>query len=119
MSDVVEPRTSQVRFYYQKSHFFRVIHADGVIGNLTPQGLLHLAVYSERTAIPQTSLHELNEDGTLGKSLETDGKEGFVREIDTDLIMTKEVAVGVRNWLNQMLKDFEDSSNSASGASNV
>lgn len=106
MSDPSKFEPTKVKFHYQKSQFFRVIHVDGVIGNLTPQGLLHLAVFSERTAIPQSAVHELHQ-GSLGQVVETEGKEGFVREIDTDLIMTKDAAVGIRDWLNEMLKDYE------------
>ena len=42
-----------LRFFYIKAYNFRVVHVDGVIGGITPKGLLHLAVFSERAAIPQ------------------------------------------------------------------
>lgn len=43
----------QIRFNYIKSAQFRVIHADGAIGGVTPNGFIHMALFNERAAIPR------------------------------------------------------------------
>ena len=43
----------EVAFDFIKSEYFRVIHADGALGGPTPQGLVHMAFYSERPPIPR------------------------------------------------------------------
>jgi hypothetical protein len=95
-----------VTFHYIKSAFFRVIHTDGVLGGATPQGHIHIAVFSERPAIPQVATHKLVVNGdsaTLGEEIERVGKEGIVRELETDLLMTREVAQRLYSWLGERL----------------
>jgi hypothetical protein len=96
-----------VKFFYLKSQQFRVIHADGAIGAVTPRGLIHCSFYSERPAIPQTQSHEISPEGKLSDPLSSDGKEGFVREIDVDVMMTKQTAIELRAWLDLQLAMLE------------
>jgi hypothetical protein len=56
----------EIAFEYIKSNLFRVIHADGAIGGVTPSGNLHLAFFSERPAIPRMIVHKRDPSGTLG-----------------------------------------------------
>ena len=107
-----EKPVSKVTFHYIKSGDFRTIHADGAIGSLTPAGQIHCAIYSERPAIPRVVSHELDENGALidGAESVVDGKSGFVRELQADLVLTREVAAALASWLNKLL----ESSNSPS-----
>jgi len=97
---------ARVRFHYIKSNFFRVVHVDGIIGSWTGPGCLHMATYSERPAIPQVTEHEVR-DSSLGPSQTIEGRAGFVRELDVDLMLTRDRAVELRNWLNDRLEEFE------------
>ena len=100
-----EPST--VRFFYVKNALFRVVHVDGAIGGVTPRGLIHMAVFSERPAIPQSSEQEITAQGTLGAERGKEGKEGIVRELDVDLILSKQSATDLRDWLSARLKELE------------
>lgn len=95
---------SSVKFFYIKNQAFRVIHVDGAIGGVTPRGHLHLAMYSERPAIPQATAHSLSDDGTLSEPQEIEGKAGIIRELDIDMIMSKQVAIELRDWLTKHLE---------------
>lgn len=91
-----------IRFFYIKSTQFRVMHVDGALGGLTPRGGIHLAIYSERPAIPQVATHELSPEGQLGRiPTETEGKEGIVREIDADLLLSRQAAIELRDFLTE------------------
>lgn len=91
----------KVVFEYIKSPFFRVIHADGMIGGLTPAGNLHVVFYSERPPVPQKMSHAVNADGTLGDAIpeHTKVREGIIREMDVDAVMSVQVAEALMTWL--------------------
>ena len=99
----------QVSFDYIKGNFFRVAHVDGVIGALTPSGLIHFATFSERPSIPQHVVHEISEDSQLGTELPSlaVNRGSIVRELEVDLIMSPEVAASLRDWLTSQLSNLE------------
>lgn len=92
-----------VPFHYIKSSLFRVLHTDGIIGNITPSGLIFLGLYSERTAIPQVMVHEITDAGQVGPEHpdERVGKKGVVREIEVGAVMSVETATSVIGWLQE------------------
>ncbi len=92
-----------VPFHYIKSGFFRVLHTDGIIGSVTPNGLIFLGLYSERAAIPQTMVHEITESGRVGAEHpdERVGKKGIVREVEVGATMSVETATSVIAWLQE------------------
>src|SRR5579864_8214012 len=47
-----EKKPVSVCFHYVKSNYFRVIHADGMYGGLTPCGGIFFALYSDRQPLP-------------------------------------------------------------------
>lgn len=102
------PTTSKVRFHYLKSTGFRVVVSDGVIGGLTPSGFLHLAFYNERPAIPKTTEQNIDEFGNLiGKAEVIESKVGIVREIEFDVLLNRDSATDLRDFLTERLKDFD------------
>jgi len=105
MSDV--PMKS-ITFHYLKNPQFRVVHVDGGLGGITPRGLIHFAVYSERPAIPQTQTQAISPEGTLGEPMTAETKEGIVRELDVDLVMTKQTAVEIRDWLDRRIEELTE-----------
>jgi hypothetical protein len=97
----------ELAFHYLKSTLFRVVHVDGLIGSITPQGLLHIAMFNERPAIPQYVLHSISGDGKLGPERAHSGKEGIVRELEVDLLMSEKIARSLHEWLGARLQEFE------------
>lgn len=98
-----------ITFHYLKTQNFRTIHADGVIGNITPAGYIHMAVYTERPAIPQEMIQKVNPDGTLGEVIpeKTIVRDGIVREMDVDVLMSVAAAKSIKSWLEDKIKDIE------------
>ena len=99
----------RVTFDYLKSPQFRSIRADGAIGGLTPDGLIHFALYSERIAIPRQIVQPVEADGTLGPAISelTVSRGSIVREMDVDVFVSPEVAVRLRDWIDDQLKKLE------------
>jgi hypothetical protein len=102
-----EPQT--VAFEYIKSQLFRVVHADGAVGGVTPSGNLHIAFFSERPAIPRMLVHQRNPDGTLGDLLpeQTVVRPGIIREMDFDVVIRPEVVDTLLNWLQDRKSDLK------------
>lgn len=99
----------KVVFHYIKSNFFRSIHIDGAMGSKSPAGHLHVAIYSERRAIPRTTFHIVNEEGELqSDQTVTDGRDGYVRELEADLVMSPDVAIGLAEWIKTTVESSED-----------
>jgi hypothetical protein len=99
--------TAKVAFDYIKSQHFRVIRADGAIGAVTPNGMIHMALFSERLAIPRRLVHGLASDGTLGPPIdaETISRGSVVREMDVDIFLRPDVAESLCVWLTEKIQE--------------
>jgi hypothetical protein len=106
--DAMPDSPTSIKFHYIKAPSFRVIHADGIIGSVTPRGLLHFAFYSERPAIPTMQQHEISADGRLSEPQISEARDGIVRELDVDVMMAKANAIELRDWLNDRILEIED-----------
>ena len=99
MSD--EPKITEIKVHQVKSGLFRNIHVSGAFGGMTPQGDLHVALYSERTPIAQEITLMVGQDGTFvdedrEKRIQ---REGLLRELEVGLVMSPEVAEVIGQWL--------------------
>ena len=100
----------QITFHLIKSNFFRVVHADGAWGGVTPRGFIEVNFYSERQPIPRSLTHSVNlESGTLGAEIREARvtKEGPVREVEVGVIMDLQCARSVRKWLDDKIAVVE------------
>lgn len=105
MSDSNQP--TQIDFFYMKSQGYRNYHADGAAGGRTPSGELFLNFYVERGAIPQRERYELKADGQLGGLIESEGKNGIVRDIECGVVLSIRAAKDLRDWLTKMTEGRE------------
>jgi hypothetical protein len=100
-------RPQQVSFDYIKSNEFRVIHADGAHGGITPRGdAIQMAIYSERRPIPKRETYRL-ENGKLTDLQHVDLRDAFVREVEVELLLSTEVAKSLAAWLNEKVQAIE------------
>lgn len=101
---------SKVTYHYIKSNAFRVIHADGVQGGLTPNLKVQMALFNERMPIPRQIVHNVKSgpgEGSfeLGDEVERSVRDGIVREVEAEVLMDPIVAERVANWLLEKVKD--------------
>lgn len=99
----------QVRFHYIKSNSFRVIHADGAFGGLSPRGGIHMALYNERLPIPRETVHEVTPEGKLGKEIRPErvAREGIVREVEVGVVMSIDTTRSLIEWLTRKVEEAE------------
>ena len=97
-----------VNFDYVKANDFRVVHADGAFGGVTPSGdSLAISFYSERFAIPLRVTHELQETGALGKEIKRQNRDAIVREVETMVVIDLNVALVLQKWLDDKIEELK------------
>lgn len=104
-----EPRKRRVRFHYIKSSHFRVIHVDGAWGGPTPHLNIQMSVFNERQPIPQAVTYAVKESGVIGDELVSErlSKDGFVREIEADLVFDLSTAESLVTWLQDKIEKLK------------
>jgi hypothetical protein len=103
------PKPRTVAFDYIKSNYFRVIHCEGVVGGITPGGFIHMAPWNARQPYPQQVVHELTAEDKMGKEVTRTTREtDIIREIETDIVFTPEMARVIIRWLEKRLSDIEE-----------
>jgi len=103
---VAEPDSTttrpQLEIHQEKAALFRVVHADGVWSSVNAFGDLHLAFYNERTPIPQRVYWEPDEKGGW-KEVRREGKSGWFREVEVDIVLSREAAEAVLRAIQYFL----------------
>ena|ERR1035437_2387583 len=117
MTQPGDPFDGEMEFHFEKSTAFRVIHVDGAFGGIAPNRHIHMAVYSERQPIPKRIVHTIA-GGVLGPELleKRETRSGIFREIEADLVLTKESALAVRDWLDQRIAEMIQTEAGLSGS---
>lgn len=96
----------EIIFSYFKSRFFRVIHADGAWGGVSPRGDIHISFYNERMAIPDKSKLVVSETGQV-QIEEVEHTSEIVREVEADIIVDLTTAIQLRKWLDDKIKALQ------------
>ena len=81
----------------------------GFYGGINPvTGELHISIFSERAPIPTSTVHQLNENGTLGDELpeKREGRDGVVRVVQDTIYMDLATTLALQDWLSQRLAAF-------------
>ncbi|MGA2248079.1 MAG: hypothetical protein ABSH48_24100 [Verrucomicrobiota bacterium] len=92
----------QLPIHFIKSTQFRVIHANGVWFGGDMQQNLHLTFFNERNPIPRKLVLNVNSKGNiLGEDMtKRDTKEGVVREMEMDVVLSFQAAMELHKSLN-------------------
>jgi hypothetical protein len=92
---------------YLKSHYFRVIHADGIWGGVSPRGNIHMSFYNERAALPDISRVTLSDQGQQVAPERYKSSSKIVREIEADVIIDLTTAKALSEWLLDKIQTLE------------
>jgi hypothetical protein len=104
-----DTNSTQVKFDFIKSNYFRTIHADGVWGGVNGHLDIAMAFYSERPAIPQQITIPIN-NGKLGNELEEMrvGRNAVIRDVEISVTMNVDVARDFLQWLDDKIKAIDE-----------
>lgn len=97
---------SKLSVDYIKSHFFRVVHADGVWGSITAAGAIHMDIWNSREAIPRRLTYTIDEQGRI-VDVQPEVRADQVREVEVGVVMDVETAKAVCNWLLERIEEAE------------
>jgi hypothetical protein len=98
---------ARLQYKYQKSNYFRVIHADGFWGGVTPQLNIHMVAYSEGIPIPDVAIHEVIPGQGLGDEIQSGARKGLIREMEADVVFDVAVAKALIEWLQDKVGTIE------------
>lgn len=104
MNDIT--KTTQVTMFVEKSSFFRVVHADGTLCALSPTGNVCLTFYNDRAGFPKEMVEGVNGEGIVTGEIreKRDEPQGYARELETQIVMSKEAAMRLWRWLGEEFK---------------
>ena len=94
-----------ITFDYIKSNFFRVIYVDGVMANLNGKGNVHLIIWNQRGPIPKQEIYSITPDGSLGDEIDSVSRNSMVREVEADIILSRESALSLKKLLEDILSE--------------
>lgn len=99
------PKTITFKYVYPED--LRDLYVNGVYGGVTPRNEIFAHLYSERLPIPKKVTHNILDDNKIG-TIESSEKGGdVVRFIQTSIVMDKDTAIALRDWLNDRIKFIE------------
>lgn len=88
---------------YTKSNACRVVHADGAYGGVTPTLNIYMALYSQHNATPDATTLRFDRAAKVAKEEIRTPTHPWVREIESEVIMSRDTALALRDWLNGRL----------------
>lgn len=90
-----------------KNPLFRTVHVDGVIGGITPTGLVNMNFYCQRNSIPKGSVFEKQTNGSL-KLINhlPDSKDGIIRELEFGVYLDLNTCKRLQLWLGQRIVEL-------------
>jgi hypothetical protein len=109
----IPQKPKEIGFDFIKSNFFRVIHADGAFGGLTPNGNIHMGIYSERMPFPQKIVHSLESapagQQKLGPEImdRREGRKAAIRELEVGIVLNIAQAIVLRKWIDDRIKQYQ------------
>jgi hypothetical protein len=100
----MEDDKQSIKINYRSAQSYRVVHASGIHGGPLPSGEIFLSVFSERTNFPDSSVIQIEKDGSgfSGKEIVQIDK-GLVREMEVGVLMNINVARALRQWLDEKI----------------
>ena len=88
---------------YTKSNACRVVHADGAYGGVTPTLDIYMALYSQHNATPEGTTLRFDHAAKTAREEIHKPRHQWVREIESEVIMSRDTARSLRDWLNGRL----------------
>jgi hypothetical protein len=98
---------SSVKFAFEKSPFYRSIHADSAWGRVDGALNIHLTFFNEKPQLPSSGVLKVSPQGQwiyddTKIQFATDAQ--LVREVEADVILNVPAAIALRETLNGFIK---------------
>jgi len=106
----MDKNPDKIQFHYNMSNHYRVIHADGAFGGITPTGLINMNIFSERRPLPDLNVYKITDDNKIGEEIMEMrvGKNGVIREVESGILIDLEKAESLAKWLNDKITELKN-----------
>ncbi len=101
--------SDSVKINYLKSPSYRTIHVDGALGGPTPDLNVYIALWSQRGAIPDVTVHSVTPEGQVNPQPKevVARSTGMVREVECGVMMNLEAARNFHRWLGEKIAEID------------
>ena len=106
MDDAAGGKSRKLQISYKESPHYRVVHANGAYGGVSPLGELVMALYSERMQFPGRAVIRFDGNGVPSPE-EFQIDQGVVREIEVGVMLDLKSAKSLAEWLDQKIAVLE------------
>ena len=100
------PTRTHVRYNFTKSPIYRDIHIDGIWGGVHPGGYIQMAVFKDRSHLPNEVEYAVSEDGRQAGETSRDVPDSITRVVEADIAMSLNVAILMRDWLSERIDEL-------------
>jgi hypothetical protein len=107
----------RLQFHYIKGPTYREIAAHGVIGGVTPQGKVWMALYTERGPLPRMVEYHVPPAGEGVTSIQfdelakvpdfIDSRQGVIRHVEVSTYMDIDFAERFHQWLGTQIEQIK------------
>lgn len=101
-----------VKYKYKFSEEYNPVYVNGAHGGVAPQGEIILNFYLERHSIPRQQAYFVQDGRLAGESVDDalprDYRDGFVRYIETGVVLNLKVAKDIRDFLDSHISFLEN-----------
>ena len=99
-------RPERISFDFVRSPFFRVVHANGAWGGITPHQELSITIFSERRSLPRKVTHQVTSEGEIGPEISRDAPDSIQRECEVEVLMSMSEAVSLHQWIGTKIEEW-------------
>lgn len=99
------------KFKYIFPDDYNPIYVNGAYGGISYKAEIIVHFFLERTPLPNSVTHIVNEDGTLGEEVQREPEDhatSIVRYVNSGIILNLEEAKSVHKWLGDKIETLEN-----------
>lgn len=113
MAKKKEPKKSHpaVKFKYYFPEDYRPVYNNAVWGGMNVKGELDIHFLYDRNPLPLSSTHEIKDGIILGTPKSRETGKSTLRFVQTGVVMNRESAMSLYNWLGEKIKMFTELTN--------
>lgn len=90
--------------HYIKNNDFKTVQGNGVFGGITHNGQINMSFFTDRAPIPKKITLDIDPgSGEILSEIERECKEGIIREVHFGVLLDKETAKRIVDWLNEKI----------------
>ena len=101
----------KVKFVYKQPDDYKIVYANGIYGGPTPRGEFKFDLFHEYGPAPESELHYVKEDGSVGGKVESEAsvEEAIViRERKIGVVMELRHAKNIASWMLTKIQEIEE-----------